>query len=370
MYYIYHARFQPFTKLHEAEINLLAQTIGPNDKIIIGIVGYQPQYIRYEDLDRTPQFARQFNFLNYWERVQMIDEFIERTGMRDVIPIIIPLPRPSQQVDEARHFLPREGDYKLCVSVVFGSEHEELMIEDYKSFYRIHIIDSKNFAPELKIISSELICSLIVLEEAGRIKRDIWKDMVNESVYQSVVKLRSHDRIIGNGEFTEEQAAAKLESLKRFAHDQSERSVWQRIDEYRFSETGYFVRGEVIAKLENMFRAPIVKARETMDREKTFSQRNAGLSSAIYSAKANCNELLANKLQELLDHQKEVSRNLIEKNAVCSLLNNMTELIDALIEETNNCICNIISAHGESEFAKLLDELKKELTAICNETHI
>ena len=106
MYYIYSKRCQPFSKLNEAEIEWLANEIGDDDKIIVGIVNYNPRKFDSDDNMREDErFEFKFNPLSYWERFCQIDEYLksnidDKPALKKVVEIT-PLPRPSVNIDTA-----------------------------------------------------------------------------------------------------------------------------------------------------------------------------------------------------------------------------------------------------------------------------
>lgn len=219
MYYIYSKRCQPFSKLNEAEIEWLANEIGDDDKIIVGIVNYNPRKFDSDDNMREDErFEFKFNPLSYWERFCQIDEYLksnidDKPALKKVVAIT-PLPRPSVNIDTAFNYLPDKSDCTFCVSIIHNSEYEERKLYGYKNqkIDKILKIPSHTFSADLRIISPELIFCLI-----ARGKKD-WKRFVNEHVAKQLERLQLGARLAGAGL----DADTGMERLRRIlsrAHD-------------------------------------------------------------------------------------------------------------------------------------------------------
>ena len=164
MYYVYSGRFQPFNKLNEQELLWLCSNIQNSDKIIIGIVNYNPKYPDPSDRSESwTQFKIEYNPLSFWERYELIQKFINIYKLKSKISAIVPLPRPSVNMERARNYLP--SDRIMCLTVInndISEENKKIGMEQYGEI--IKIIPSYTFDKELTIISPELIFSLIALD--------------------------------------------------------------------------------------------------------------------------------------------------------------------------------------------------------------
>lgn len=177
MYYVYPARFQPLTKLHEREMLSLVEHINKNDKgskIIIGIVKYEPS--EANNFDEMERLQPQFNPLTYWERILQIKQFITENNLEDKIQHIVPLPQPSALLNKAKYFLP-PNERIICFSRAKGDLINSLM-QQGERVHKIAFCES-----EINIISSQLIFSLITL------KNNNWKNLVNEFVQDQMINV-------------------------------------------------------------------------------------------------------------------------------------------------------------------------------------
>lgn len=228
MYYIYSKRCQPFSKLNEAEIEWLAEQIGDDDKIIVGIVNYNPRKFDSDDnMKEDERFEFKYNPLSYWERFWQIDEYLksniaDKPALKKVVAIT-PLPRPSVNIETAFNYLPDRSDCTFCVSIIHNSEYEERKLYGYKNqkIDKILKIPSHTFGADLRIISPELIFCLI-----ARGKKE-WKRFVNEQIAKQLENLQLGTRLAGAG-LDAETGLDRLRRILNRAHD-DERDLLERL---------------------------------------------------------------------------------------------------------------------------------------------
>ncbi|MBD5585396.1 MAG: hypothetical protein HDQ88_09960 [Clostridia bacterium] len=190
MYYVYSKRFQPFSKLDEAELDWLLNNINEDDKIIIGIVNYKPLSPDPEDhANNWERFSPKYNPLSYWERYCQIHSYINKRNLWDKIISITPMPRPSTNMKHAGNFLPDKAERIMCISVIHHSEKESDKKNGlFKQEEKICEIPSYTFDTSLRIISPKLTACLMVIGS------EAWKDFVNEQVYEHLDALNIEDR--------------------------------------------------------------------------------------------------------------------------------------------------------------------------------
>lgn len=192
MYYIYSSRCQPLNLLNEKELLWLSQQISDEDKIIIGIVNPNPTFLDPSDKATTwTRFKKEFNPLNYWERYKIVSDFVNSGILKDSIAGILPLPRPSTNMERARNYLPI--DRVMCLPIVQENdieESKELGLQQQGE--KIFKIPSYSFSKKLTIISPELIFCLIAIGDNS------WQDLVSSNIKDYLLSLDIENRVLIN----------------------------------------------------------------------------------------------------------------------------------------------------------------------------
>lgn len=216
MFYVYSFRCQPLNLLNEAEIEWLVDNIEDDDKIILGIVNPNPRYPDQGDMVNIwTRFKLEYNPLSYWERFEIINDFIERKKLHNKIFSIIPLPRLSVNMEKANNYLPSER--VVTLSIVHNSEEEEnkkIGLKNQKA--EIKIIPAYEFEKNLTIISPELIFCLMAIDA------DEWKEFVSNNVkiylIENNISARAKD-------MKRKDALKKLTEIYRQTTDDEEKSI-------------------------------------------------------------------------------------------------------------------------------------------------
>lgn len=193
-YYVFSGRFQPLDKLREKLLIELANKIGPNDKIIIGIVNYDPSNpMKNDDTTGLEAFYQHFNPLSYWERYSQIVDFLTEEGILNKVVSITPLPRPSTNMAGANNYLPKKNSRMICLPIVHDDSEEENkengLQRQGENIYKINAMD---YPVNLRICSPELILSLIVCHN------ERWREFVSEKVATSLSELNIVERLANN----------------------------------------------------------------------------------------------------------------------------------------------------------------------------
>ncbi len=168
MNYIYNTRFQPFSNENIEELKWLIKKIredDKDDKIIFGIVNPSPNNPDEKDFPLNwKRFRIQFNPLTYWQRYQSIKLIIKSLNCENRVSGIVPMPRPSVNMNSAYNFLPPRSERKICIPVIFNDALEDTKVEGVKNQGEDYqIIPANEFDPQYRIISPELITCLIAL---------------------------------------------------------------------------------------------------------------------------------------------------------------------------------------------------------------
>lgn len=188
-YYVYSNRCQPLSLLIEKEIKWLADTIQPDDKIIIGIVNPSPSCIDPNDKANTwTRFKEEYNPLNYWERYCMLDSFLTTSGLSEKVTAIVPLARPSTNMKLASNYLPKNRI--MCLPIEQQSTEEDMKREGMKrQSEEIFEIPAFTFPDNVDIISPELIFCLM------GIGNEKWKLLVSKDVLAYLEELDIVNRV-------------------------------------------------------------------------------------------------------------------------------------------------------------------------------
>src|SRR5438034_5139630 len=159
--YILGGRFQPFHIGHFGFLEHLAKvTEGP---IVIGIVNPDPKNTWSGDGQDWIRFAPKDNPLNFWERLTCIRLSIEETPLAKRVEAIVPLPRPSVNLERSNQFIPpKPRRFALCER--WGDEVEKWKAESYKrNGEDVYFVFSNALSPYARIAEGNVIRSLMVL---------------------------------------------------------------------------------------------------------------------------------------------------------------------------------------------------------------
>lgn len=181
IYYIYNTRFQPFNNENYEELKWLINKIkddGNKDKIILGIVNPSPNSTDPRDYPMSwKRFRIHFNPLNYWQRYRVINIIVDKLGCREQIAGIVPMSRPSVNMEGASNYLPDKCERRICVPRILNDELEETKIEGLINQEESYLeIPAYNFDAKNRIISPELITCLIAL------RCEKWVEFVPECI--------------------------------------------------------------------------------------------------------------------------------------------------------------------------------------------
>lgn len=181
IYYVYNTRFQPFNNENYEELKWLIKKIkddGNKDKIIFGVVNPSPKSTDSKDYPMSwKRFRIEFNPLNYWQRYVTINYIIDVLNCREQIAGIVPLSRPSVNMEGAYNYLPDKNERKICVPRILNDELEETKIEGLINQGESYLeIPAYDFDAKTRIISPELITCLIAL------RCEKWIDFVPDCI--------------------------------------------------------------------------------------------------------------------------------------------------------------------------------------------
>lgn len=208
MYYVYSFRCQPLSKLNEQEILHLSTSIGEQDKIIIGIINPNPDSISSLDAPNLwRRLLKVFNPLSFWERYIMVRKFIKRANLEDQISAIVPLLRPSLNMDYNSNFLPDKSHRKMCISLVYENvEYEQKYDGLISQNEDIHIIESQIDWLN-KVFSPELFFGLMGSND----KR--WEYFVDGEVKEYLLQINIFNRVISA--FNDDTAHTPISGIKK-----------------------------------------------------------------------------------------------------------------------------------------------------------
>ncbi len=207
-YYVYSFRCQPLSKLNEEEILHLAKTIDDQDKIIIGIINPNPDNVN--NLDAPTQWRRLlkvFNPLSYWERYVMVRNFMKRTNLESKISAVVPLLRPSLNMEYNSNFLPDRTHRKMCISLIYdNSEYDQKYDGLISQNEDVHIIE-----PQIdwlnKVFSPELFFGLMGSNDTR------WEYFIDEEVKQYLLQINIFNRVVAS--FSIDTVHTPLSGIKK-----------------------------------------------------------------------------------------------------------------------------------------------------------
>lgn len=318
-YYVYSNRCQPLSLLIEKEIKWLADTIEPDDKIIIGIVNPSPTYVDANDKANTwTRFKPEYNPLNYWERHYMLMSFLTESNLFEKVAAIVPLPRPSTNMKRASNYLPENRI--MCLPIEQQSTEEDMKREGMENQgEEIFEIPAYTFPDNVDIISPEFIFCLM------GIGNEKWKSLVSKDVLAYLEELNIINRVAAR--MTRKLACDTLSKIyKRTVKDEDKIIIANLLQ-------GYHIKGVP----ENLQRI------HHYERNNGFHQERSNLS------------------QDLLALRQEISRNLPSKSKAptthekySSAMNKLSGYITQLDSE------DVVNVAQIEEIKRYYDEVKEQ----------
>jgi len=128
------------------------------------------------------------NPLNYWERLNCIKVALNGTLLAQSVEAIVPLPRPSVNLEKANRFLPpKPRHFILCER--WGDEVEKWKAETYKqNGESVFMVMSRELPPHAQLAESAIIRSLAALGGA-------WELLVPEATANYLKTIDFESRI-------------------------------------------------------------------------------------------------------------------------------------------------------------------------------
>lgn len=187
---VFSGRFQPFHVGHVEVIKHLVENF--DGEILIGIVNPDPDNEILGDDKNFVRFSRDKNPLNYWERYNIIKLSLEEFHLLDKIQGIVPLPRPSINLERAENYLPpKPRKFVLCKK--WNDEIENWKAQKYiQNGEEVLWIPFEKFNPLVQLASGELIRSLMTLQNPG------WKVFFPKKVKTFIEESGIYRKIIAN----------------------------------------------------------------------------------------------------------------------------------------------------------------------------
>ncbi len=364
-YYVYHTRFQPLTKLHEKELSFLANYIDKNDKIIIGIVNYYPQFESKEDSDWL-NFDVRFNPLSYWERYMQILSFVD-SSLKDKIEAIVALPRPSKVEEKVlNNFLPPKKERKMCLPCVRKYDDQIQKIKRRgleNNAEEIFDIKSYEFGSEYTIASSSLMFLLMWITN----RYDVCKHFVSDRIIESMRKSNVLNRLrmsINDQNFVEDEIKSiySIALIDKDSKGKSEKEIiYNILKEYDIdiavepppasiigiggepvSNIDYIERNRINNDVSEIFSKSVVKIQNDITTKKNAINNNSGkfidlmLSQQVYVLESFCEVLDSNK-HEVLNRYINIKRCDYAKflDTIEQIIENKNKEITSYIGELN-----------------------------------
>lgn len=179
--YVFGGRFQPFHKGHlEVVRYLLSTRMTP---LVVGIVNPDPKNQLPGDSTDWIRFNEKDNPFSYWERVRLIAESLKDLSDDLSELTIVPLPRPSVNIERANNYLPLQPRcFVLCRR--WGDEVEEWKSAQYKkNGDQVAFVNTSELPELTQLTSATLIRSLI------RLGNPHWQDLVADSARNAFQEL-------------------------------------------------------------------------------------------------------------------------------------------------------------------------------------
>ncbi len=191
MYYVYCFRCQPLSKLNEFEIIQLSKTIKQEDKIIIGIINPNPNAISSQDAPtQWRRLLKVFNPLSYWERYNIVRQFIDRANLSDKIVAIVPLLRPSLNMDFNSNYLSEKSERIMCVCKIYENVEYEQKYDGLVSQGENVYVIKTNCQWLEKIFSPELFFGLMGSND------DRWELFIDNEVKEYLNNIKISRRVL------------------------------------------------------------------------------------------------------------------------------------------------------------------------------
>ncbi len=186
-YNILGGRFQP---LHIGHMSLLAHAAEClRGHLVIGIVNPDPDHVWPGDGQDWIRFQKEHNPLNYWERARIIQLAVKASGLSDKVEMIVPLPRPSVNMQRARQFIPpKPRQFVLCKK--WNDEVENWKRKTYTdNEEEVHIISQDALPIVSQVVEGDLIRSLIATN------RNSWHALVPSSTVNYLGEIQFSNRV-------------------------------------------------------------------------------------------------------------------------------------------------------------------------------
>ncbi len=186
-FYIFGGRFQPFHIGHLAVLEKIAEDFeGP---IVVGIVNPDPRTTMTGDGQDWMRFSIKDNPLNFWERLTSIKLAIKGTELESRVEAIVPLPRPSVNLERANQYIPpRPRFFVLCDK--WGDEVEKWKKDSYEKQGEMVVeITGKSLEPYTQIAEASVVRSLIAV---GNPK---WDRLVPEQEVDYLISIKIRERV-------------------------------------------------------------------------------------------------------------------------------------------------------------------------------
>jgi len=196
-------RFQPFHLGHVAFINHVATLVdGP---ITIGIVNPDPKYPIPGDAKGWFKIEPEFNPLSFWERKKTI-RFAQDGGELEAnIDAIVPVSRPSINLQRAESFLPpKPRTFYFCQK--WNDEAESWKIDRYRKIGEVaDKVDQLELAPHTRMIEGQLIRALV------SVSNESWRRLVPKRSLEFLDNCGFSETV--KGSYSAERAERFLKSL-------------------------------------------------------------------------------------------------------------------------------------------------------------
>jgi hypothetical protein len=151
--------------------------------LVVGIVNPDPKNQLPGDSTDWIRFNEKDNPFSYWERVRLIAESLKDLSDDLSELTIVPLPRPSVNIERANNYLPLQPRcFVLCRR--WGDEVEEWKSAQYKkNGDQVAFVNTSELPELTQLTSATLIRSLI------RLGNPHWQDLVADSARNAFQEL-------------------------------------------------------------------------------------------------------------------------------------------------------------------------------------
>lgn len=190
---LFFGRFQPFHNGHKALLEQIAERV--STQIIIGVVN--PDLVNPypgDDEDGWVRFRKDINPFTFWERLEIIKLSIANTGLEKAVKAILPMPRPSVNIDRANQLIPPKPR-KFVVCPKWNDEIEEWKLEKYRDLGEETVsINHDDIPKPHRFIEGSLIRSLVMTSNKA------WENLVSENALPYLQLIGFEARIRGVGD--------------------------------------------------------------------------------------------------------------------------------------------------------------------------